>query len=123
MSNGKRYFNMEEAIKNGKQFYWDNYALDEGRSGGVKCPKCLIWIEFPRKRKNHLMTWIKDCENCEIKDPFRRMWHQFNSCCDDDQREIYNAWLRKLRSLSSEFSIDILRHIQDLPFFEGVSNE
>ena len=73
------------------------------------------------------MTWLNDCENCEIKDPFRRMWHGFNKICNEEERKLHNEWLRKVRSLSEELflseqskiKIDLKKLVCKIPFFEG----
>jgi len=64
---------IEEAINNGHQDYWDQEQLDLGRSGGSRCPKCRKWGTTCRKRKNHHPTWLTECKDCEIDDPFQRM--------------------------------------------------
>jgi hypothetical protein len=124
------YNSIEEAIRNGSDFYWDQEKLSQGRSGGTICPKCKKWTESPRKRKNPQPTWIDECEDCEIKDPFLRMWHEFNRSCDEDQRKLHNQWLAEARELAGglEFLDDghsteklkLYRLLMKVPFFEGM---
>ena len=119
---------IEEAIENGDQFYCDQDELNNGRSGGTRCPKCRKWITPTRKRKDAHATWLDDCDSCEIKDPFKRMWHGFNRQCDEDERKIHNDWLREVRLVSGELNgfdqakakIDLQKLIMKIPFFEGV---
>ena len=127
-SNDPRRFSIriEDAIKNGEVFYFDQDAIYEGRSGGIKCPKCKKWIKSPRKRKNIIETWLHDCEKCEIKDPFRKMWHSFNTGCNEYERELHNEWLREVRQLAGDLhyigdttsKITKLNNLlQKIPFF------
>ena len=121
---------IEEAISHGDHNYWDEQILASGRSGGTRCPKCKKWTQTPRKRKNPQPVYLSDCELCEIKDPFERMWHEFNRCCDDDERKIHNQWLAEVIDLagSLEFLPDghspkkmkLYKLLQKIPFFYGV---
>lgn len=120
---------IEEAISKGLHHYWDEDANAEGRSGGVICPKCRKWTTPPRKRKHLQATFMSDCESCEIKDPFRRMWHEFNRSRDDDQRKMHNQWLAEVRELVGELQffpddqskkkMRLHKLLQQIPFFEG----
>lgn len=88
---------IEEAISNGEHFYWDEQELAQERSGGSRCPKCKKWTKLGRKRKNPRPVFLYDCESCEIKDPFARLWHDFNRSCNDEERNLYNKWLGEVR--------------------------
>ena len=100
---------IEEAISHGDHNYWDEQILASGRSGGTRCPKCKKWTQTPRKRKNPQPVYLSDCELCEIKDPFERMWHEFNRCCDDDERKIHNQWLAEVIDLAGRIYMDIFK--------------
>jgi hypothetical protein len=118
-----QYTSVEEAIANGSSFYWNQEHLENGRSGGTQCPKCREWTKLPRKRKEAQCVYLDDCGKCEIKDPFARLWHNFNRRCTDDERELYNCWLRALRHELMELTYDARRQaelrtlINKLPFF------
>lgn len=123
------YTSIEEAIKNGDCFYWDQEGLNKGRSGGSICPKCRKWSTPHRKRKNETPTWINDCNLCEIKDPFQRLWHKFNSNCNDAERQMYNKWLAQVTLLLEKLEtlaetptdqMKLRKLIYNLPFFEGI---
>ncbi len=119
------YYSIEEAIDNGSPFYWDEYHLSQGRSGGSVCPKCRKFTQLPRKRKNPQMTWLNECDLCEIKDPFRKMWHQFNKTCNQEQRKLHNEWLDKVRLLTGDLEFfpnnktSLYNLLQKIPFFDG----
>lgn len=60
--------NIEDAINSGDEFYWDMASANEGKSGGVKCSKCRLWINYPRKRKYKLPTCLTQCSECYLID-------------------------------------------------------
>lgn len=124
----KEYFSVKEAIENGSVFFIDPDISTQGKSGGTICPKCGIWTTLPKKLKNFRPSWINDCTNCEIKDPFQRLFHKFNSVCDEDDRKKYNEWLSELRLVLSDMKyLDfdgicerrLEELIKKLPFFQG----
>lgn len=93
------YDTMEEAIKNGSTRYWDHEQLSQGRSGGTQCPVCNKYTYPCRRRKNHIPTDLEDCETCEIKDPFRRMWHEINRHMNESERKMFNEWISEIKVL------------------------
>ena len=128
MAKYKEYFSdLEDAIKYRHSFYWDKPSMTEGRSGGHRCPKCKKWTQIPRKNKYEKPVFLSECEECQIYDPFHRMFHRFNKICLDEERDLYNNWLHKVKhylskldyeSISSE-KIKLKECIDKLPFFEG----
>ncbi len=119
------YHSLEEAIENGSQFYYDENHISMGRSGGAVCTKCKTWWKSPRKYKTNHPAYICDCEKCEIKDTFQRLWHNFNRNCNDEEREIHNEWLREVRRNLGNLEYSphaktLLRELlYKIPFFEG----
>ncbi len=120
---------IEEAIKNGDTFYWDTAELSRGRSGGSVCPKCRKWGQTARKRKHDQPTFLYDCESCEIQDPFKRLWHKHNKNSSDNERDLHNNWLQKVRYYLEEMNYEnelqeskkkLKELIHKIPFFEGV---
>jgi len=132
------HISIEEAISNGRSSYWDSELCVDGRSGGIRCPRCKEWYQKPRKRKNHEPVYLIDCESCEEKDPIRRVFHEVNRFMNDDMRKEYNVWrckisstLQKLRESTSYTNpggvnkdLNFLKELMSsIPFFEIMQNE
>ncbi len=128
-----QYPTIESAIRAGSCFYFDRDLYEkENVSGGAICPKCMKWTTSPRKRKFPMYSWINDCESCEIKDDFQRMWHKFNMTSNDMERDVHNNWLHQVRSyleemkystLSDKSKVKLKELLHKIPFFEGMPNE
>jgi hypothetical protein len=60
-------FDIEVAISNGNNCYYDEAVIKKKKGGGYRCKECKSWVFPPSKKKYHLPTYLLTCDNCEKK--------------------------------------------------------
>lgn len=107
-------------VSNG--YHDEDYFLKQGRSGGQRCEICKKWIQLPRKRKITIPTFWTQCDDCEIKDDLRRVFHKLNKCLSDEERETFNTWHREMWALGDKLR-DLTNGYQAPEIYQGLGRK